>query len=147
MICEIVNMSDPVSFKAPDFKTAAAVVLLLGNGQYGLEHDGPDKLPMLFGVGDFIDETWPDGMAEWLNGDHGPSVIEALRSTAVVVRSAYPPRTDNIEAWNEAHRSSLNDICGRARRLAAAMEGKREGQPLDPREAAACCAPVQVFVR
>jgi len=33
---EIVNPSDPYTFRAPDFKVAAVVALWLGNGTYGL---------------------------------------------------------------------------------------------------------------
>jgi hypothetical protein len=136
---EIVNPSDPVTFEAPSDEVAAAAVLSLGEGFYGCQgEDDRRVLPILaFFSGAF--EPWakenPSVMAV-LSAEPGSeaalAVAAALESTAVcslenraALVAAVGRDPGAVDRWNEARRSSLNNICRAARKLAGRIRAAK----------------------
>lgn len=127
MIYEVINPSDPVTIAADDLEVAQATCLLLGRGQYGLStKDGEEAMPILLFDGQF--ETWAKDtnfdLASTLKSRRG-QIVECLRSAMccgpqdrVAIAAAVGDDKDALARYNDAKRSSLNDICGRAADLA-----------------------------
>lgn len=144
MIYELVNMSDACYFDAPDYPTAAAVVLLLGSGQYaGRPEDEGEGVPLflLGGANAFIEEHFGGDLSTWLDR-HGEAVAEALTTcnycgSAKELRALLELDKGARDKLNEARRSSLNNIVGRARQMARRL--RDPGAPPPP------TAPQQVF--
>jgi hypothetical protein len=66
MIYEIVNPSDPYTCDVPDFKVAAVMVVILGEGQYALKSE-TKNVPMFL----------VDGHDEWFQEQFGQTFEEA----------------------------------------------------------------------
>lgn len=130
MIYEVINPSDPVTLEAEDVEVAQVVCLLLGNGAYALrDEDGKEVMP-LFVIG---------GLDEWaeqnkfdmgrIRRDKLPAVIACLESAACceipdrqAILAAVRDDREAFARYNDAKRSSLNDICGYAFKLAARLK-------------------------
>jgi len=133
MLYEIGNPSDCVTFEAHDDKIAAAVVLLLGSGQYFLnrEDDSRVDVPVLLFVRD--EKAADEMLNEYFGGDYGayvsgnkPAIAEALESCLcmsfssrkTVAMAGEHMSADEFVKYkakvNEERRSSMNNICGRA---------------------------------
>lgn len=138
MLYDLVNPSDAVTFVAPDLKIAACVTILLGGGQYGADpiEEGAESVPiMIFGNGD---AWWTEHFDEPRDGvveRHADAIAEALRTvcyggskTRALFDSALAAIDDPekkaafVAEWNDRHRTSLNNIMGRAQDLAARVE-------------------------
>jgi hypothetical protein len=150
----IVNMSDRYTIRCPDHAVAFVACAILGNGQYAFEPlEGPDPEVPLFILGGA--EQW---VAKHFNGQTVESVVgqvmherplelaDAFDSVVIGDRAAFEEATKETAGetflaaravWHATHRTSLNDIGGRAYRTA---EKLRANHP-KPVEA----APQQVF--
>lgn len=110
MLYEVVNPSDPVFLEAEDPLVAAVSTLLLGEGLYGCKTpEGAVVLPLLAFGGDAALESWCASKGIRLD------VFLHARKAEVascLASAALPPGRK---------RSSLNDICGAARNLAARL--------------------------
>ena len=131
MIYEIINPSDAITFKAEDEKTAVATVILLGEGQYGLEReDGKKDYPFLLFVKgkEQIDEQLKpyfngvDDLFEYTKV-HAKEMVTAFDSVVTADetwRIEYEKTLELImdeagrqkykDEFNDRHRSSLNNI-------------------------------------
>jgi hypothetical protein len=162
MLYRVINPSDPIAMRAPSRKIAALVLVLIGGGQYSGEaySDDGDRLEdqdvpffMFGGFKEFwkhvTGEESPDGAID-RNRDE---VISSLRTvmlgepsdlklyeSAVSKIDDPEKRQTFIAEWNDERRSSLNDIMGRAHRIADKLEGEKV-----PAEETA--VPRQVLVR
>lgn len=144
-IFEIINPSDPYSLETGEWAVACLAAPVLGHGQYALhEIGGEGRLMPIFIFG---------GADEWFKKQFGKTIEQLID---VVPRPAIADCLDSMligsardrqsfhealtfiddpekkrqywEQWHESHRSSLNDIGGRARKMAAALrkaEAKR----------------------
>jgi len=136
MVYDIVNPSDPYTMDAPDLATALSAVCLLGEGRYGLrDRDGAVVVPVfLFGghdewaranfdgkdleavlasvsfsaVADCLDSCVIGGFTDRETFERGAALIDDPEKRA----------TWRAE-WLDRKRTSLNDIGGRAAKLAA----------------------------
>jgi hypothetical protein len=134
---EIINPSDHYTIECPDLEIAFVACCLLGNGQYAFDplDDVGVKVPLfMFGGHDeWCMETFgastDDVLARSLKARRA-EVADALDSVLIGKREAFaalaPER--GSEAWQEArakwhdtHRSSFNDIGGRAYQIAAKL--------------------------
>jgi hypothetical protein len=125
---EISNPSDPVTFEADEDWVAALAVAILGSGRMGCtSSDGRQVLPIfLFGGGDtWLEDNYEGLLGKARSAEGRLAVAAALESTAVcslsarsALRAAVGEDREALERWNEAKRSSMNNICGRARDLA-----------------------------
>ena len=157
MIYEIINPSDCYTIEAQSLDVAFVACVLLGSGQYSfspLEDGALEEVPLfLFG-----------GSEEWANEHFGKTVSEvfALVTTQkrveladcfdsclighAVNRAAYTDGLDLIDdpakreqwraRWHDKRRSSMNDIGGRAYKMAANLRAGTVSQE---------CVPQQVF--
>lgn len=134
MLFDLINPSDSVTLEAADVDIARAVCLLLGEGKYALnDENGEEVLPLfLFG-----------GFGEWL-AEHNfdltnicdtqrPALIACLESASCcglkdrkAIRAAVGNDPTALARYNDEKRSSLNDICGFAHKLAAHNRAKAE---------------------
>jgi hypothetical protein len=136
-IYEIINPSDHYTIECPDLEVAFVACCLLGNGQYAFDplDESGVKVPLfMFG-----------GHDEWAQEQFGAStddvlgrclkarrseVADALDSVLIGKRAAFAAIAPEkgTDAWREArtkwhdvHRSSFNDIGGRAYQIAAKL--------------------------
>lgn len=133
---KLVNPSDAYTLLADDFEVATAACLLLGRGQYALKpegHDGEGVPIFLFGgAGDWIVERFKcdlDTLFTRVKTQKLEALIACLESVLIGDRAIFDKalslitdadkKTAWIEAWHDQHRTSLSDIGGYARRLAA----------------------------
>lgn len=122
MIYEVINPSDCCTFDAPDHEVATLAVFMLGEGHYGGQSDeGPEVPIFLFG-----------GATEWYQKTFGHSFEDGLtkRRADVAValgsliycdasnRKAVVASGGDIHAFNDAKRTSMNNIGKRAEALA-----------------------------
>lgn len=139
MFYEIVNPSDQAFFESPNLMLAGLVTIILSGGQYSAisEDDSASDVPF------FMFGGWDEWWAE--NGDGGPSemagerhkedLIKVLRSVCygdlkerklfdAALKAIDDPgkRKAFVEEWNDTHRSSLNNIMGRAHKIADDLE-------------------------
>ncbi len=123
---EFITPSDPITFYAPDIDVAEAISLFVGNGKAGFRSFDNIKTPNTMTVfsggiqGEQL-ERFKKVMDERID-----EVIAAGRTFAVCSKSyreEYDTLTENstnteqIEKWDERHRSSMNNWCGYARSL------------------------------
>lgn len=141
MIYEIVNPSDAYTLEADDLEVAAVACILVGEGYYALEtRDGETVVPlMVFFSGEgWAQEKFGKSVAQMVKECDRGKVAACLESVVIGgfrERETYlealglieggEKRKQWAESWHEGHRSSLNDIGGRARALARAL---RESQ-------------------
>ena len=139
MLYELINPSDQTHFEAPNLLVAALVTFLLGQGQYGAkpEDDEAAEVPIfLFGGADeWWSEHFPDEQMEGAADRHREVLVRSLRSVcygdlrerrlyddALAAITDEQKRAEFIESWNDKHRSSLNNIMGRAHKFAERFE-------------------------
>ncbi len=136
---ELINPSDPYTFLAEDFETAALVVICLGPASGAKPKDGGENVPIfLFGEA-----------VEWYTEKFGRSPDEGLAEKVQAVADAFASfmlgdfedrrryeaalaaiddpekKARFISEWQDG-RSSLNDIGGEAHRLAERLRGKEK---------------------
>ncbi len=136
-------MSDAYTCQAEDENAAAIAVLLLGNGKYGLKDEkGETVLPlMIFAGEDACNElinkhTSGAVLSDYITANE-PAIAAILQSVMTVgfsERKAYdrameliddPTKRDAFRAeYHDRNRTSMNDIGGRAWRMAAALQKK-----------------------
>jgi len=134
-LLEIVNPSDPYTISGDDEEAACLAALLLGSGKYGLaDEQGEQVMPifLLGGCKEWVREKYGKDVEEWASGFPRDRLAAALES--VVIGSfrarreadrllAYITDPDKRAAWlaerHDDRRSSMNDIGGRAVRMAA----------------------------
>lgn len=125
MIYGLINPSDELSFEAEDHRVAICVVMMVGEGAYGartLDGNEEKKIPlMLFGNADAYLKTWfgEDEPLDWMLANK-PAVAACLRT---FLYGKPDKRTENmlvgdLEASQEKKRTSINDIRGKALKLA-----------------------------
>jgi len=116
---DLINPSDPYTFEAADLEIAAVVTILLGSGTYiakGIgDAQGQEVPPFLLG-----------GHDKWFRDKFGSDVSETL-SRAVDTRTSDLVRSLRSVTLGSERRTSMNDIGGRALRLAADCEAKTNG--------------------
>lgn len=142
MIYEVINPSDPVTFTADDDNVAAIAVLVLGKGAFGcIKEGGTRVLPVLhFGGFNEWHAEFTKAQDCTLNTyirKNRARLADVLETTAVCGiddRKALDAaigdgpakageRAAALERWNETKRTSLNNICAAARKLAALYRG------------------------
>lgn len=137
MIYEIVNPSDYYTLGADDPAIGAATCLLLGSGQYILRDEGGnDIMPFFIFGGDpssWFVETYGVGIMSVME-TRRDEIAECLESVLIGNRQEYiatlalitedENRNLFVAEWHDRHRSSLNDIGGRAREIARRMREK-----------------------
>lgn len=134
MLYEIINPSDSVTLEADDVDVARAACLLLGEGKYALHNENDEEvMPLLF-LGGF--EEWiaeHDFNLERINDTQRPALIACLESASCcspkdrrAIRAAIGDDPAALARYNDEKRSSLNDICGFAHKLAARYRAKAE---------------------
>jgi hypothetical protein len=149
MLYELIQPSDAVTFHAPDDNVARAVCLMLGNGQYGINNEAGEKVDafLIFCGEEKATErlhSWfgPD-VAAWMKA-HEPEIAEALESVMTIstrergmferALSAIDDPAKRKAFRDETHdrnRSSMNNIAGRAWKLAAELRGVGEPARFD----------------
>ncbi len=164
MLYELINMSDPYTFKADDLECAALATILLGRGQYGakpLDGQNYDGMPdhgvpiMIVGSGpewfqNKFGKSIPDAMNACLEDqDRRMALVETLRSVVIgrgaEERAAFDEQYSAMahekrEEWRQKRHdeklTSLNDIGGRALITAKFIEetGSFVGAPMAPRQ-------------
>lgn len=125
-VYEIVNPSDYYTLESDDVGLACIACMLLGEGHYGLDdvaNPGVEVCPMFIFGGD------PEG---WLKEKHGLDIGDVLKNRrgdlAKILRSVrigdreQAFAAEDVVAWHDKKRSSMNDIGRRAWRLADALE-------------------------
>ena len=128
---EVVNPSDPITFEADDPDIARFAALVLGNGRLGVtDEDGETVLPLyIFGMSEEEAERVVAPLAEKCKTPEGKAALVAALDTFAVcsmssrkaLRAALGNDREALKRWNEEKRSSMNNICGRAAKLADSM--------------------------
>lgn len=123
-IYKVSNPSDPITLAAESDAVAACAGLMLGRGKFGVhrKEDGETVLP-IFLLGGF--EAWADEV-QFDAGDipaRWRELVACLRTVAV----GEPPEDvrgdrEKLAAWNDKHRSSMNDISAAAQQVADWIE-------------------------
>lgn len=125
-VWEIANPSDKYTIKGP-FMACAIAVAMLGNGAYGI-----DGTPVLFGWDAWLKEKGIEDLSAHIDA-HKVEIAAALDSVLIGSKSdraevesalALMP-AEKHAAWlaerHDRRRSSMNNIGGRARKLAAML--------------------------
>ena len=141
MLYEISNPSDPYTLDSDDYEAACFAVLMLGNGLYGMDPEKPGEP----GMGIFIfggsENWWKETFGYPL--EETPARIGWERIAAAwesVFIGSVSQRRDHLEAakyitdpanleafhaqYIDRHRSSMNNIGGRARAMAKSARAK-----------------------
>lgn len=131
---ELINPSDPYTFIAEDFETAALVVLALSPAYGAVSKDGSQEVPVfIFGPSNMVDEWYTEQFGrtatEGLEAKKLPlaASLESMMlggfedrrrySAALEAITDEEKRKRFIEQWQDG-RSSLNDIGTRAHKIA-----------------------------
>ena len=130
MICEIINPSDAYTLKTDDFKMACVAIAVLGNGKIGLKC-GEESSPILFGWDDWLKEQSIDDLGKYIE-DHKLKIADILDTVLIgsegdrifIEEKTLPSLQEDkrqawLDDWHERKCSSMNDIGGGARKLAA----------------------------
>ena len=139
-LLEIGNPSDPYSISGDDEKAAILAALLLGSGWYALtDESGEQVLPIFIGGGfkQWIREKYGKDVEEWAESVSPARMVAAFDSVCI---GSIKDRREldrmlhyiTVEAKRKAflaerhdkHRSSMNDIGGRAQQYAEAYRKK-----------------------
>lgn len=139
---ELINPSDPYTFIAEDFETAALVVLVFGIAYGANPKEGEQRVPIFL-----VDE--PGAEADWYEENFGRNIQEGLAAKCDSVADALETmmlgefrdrerynialasiddpkkRKKFMEVWQSDH-SSLNDIGKRAWSMAAYIRENRK---------------------
>lgn len=132
MIFDVINPSDPITLEHEDPLIAAMAVLWIGRGRMGLvDEQGESVLPVfLFGGAEaWLEEHGIEDVGTYLRANRGElaaalesAVLCSPRDRAAVLAALGPEAMPAALArWNEAKRSSLNDICGAMHEMAASI--------------------------
>lgn len=134
-VYELINMSDAYTFTAASPAVAACACLFVGEGMYAAEdrETGDKVCPILLDGGTcdaWFRETF-DAEFEPFIAAHKAEIADALDSLVIGNRADFDAglalcaseaqRDAWRTGWHERHRTSMNDIGGRGRRLAAAL--------------------------
>ncbi len=131
-IYEINNPSDFATLKADDAKVGQAACLVLGQGKYGLTRvsTGETVLPVLL-FGEFPGEL---GLRDFVNA-HKTEIVACLRSVLLghdrqtleeAMALVTPEQAKQLlTSYHDRHRTSLNDICARAWKIAEAFDKQK----------------------
>lgn len=145
---DLINMSDAVTFQAPDLQIAALATLLIGNGQYmaNAYDDAEEKMngmdngvpPFLFvPLSTWWQERWPESPIQAVFDTRKSEVadcfdtflygkLDEYKAFMLSVADATPQEAaERRAAWNDSKRSSLNNICNRAYANAKALREKK----------------------
>ena len=146
MIYEVINPSDAVTIECGSPLVAGLSVLLLGEGRYGAEgEDGSTAIPLMLFGGEKAVARWlagcgyAGGLGDAL-AEHRGSIARCLRTAMVcsiderrgLIAAVVAGGGDEgkvFAALNDARRTSMNNICGRAYAIAERYE--RAEQPND----------------
>lgn len=113
---EIVNPSDEAYLDAPDFTSAIAAALVLGEGDYGLREVLPDPRVRSARVMPAFPMASLSQVTAWIKGTTGYASIDQLLTAKI------PELAVILETVRLKHeRSSMSDIVGRAKELARLM--------------------------
>ena len=111
-VFEIINPSDPYTLKAESLDVAAIAVILMGQGKYCLKEIGGEREVPFFMFG---------GADKWFQDNFGKTVEECFDS---VDKKQLIACLKSVALPNGKHKSSLNDIGGRAKAYAKAIAAK-----------------------
>lgn len=124
---EFLNPSDTITFYAENDDIARAVTLILGNGKAGCRKENGEQVDNCFtAFGNPAPQKVYDEIEKWLK-EGNESLIQSFNSLGCCNRDERPIFDEYIQndeankkflKWDETHRSSMNDFCGYARRLA-----------------------------
>lgn len=145
-IYELINPSDPYTFKAPDIKVAGMAALLLSSGKFGArqiepEQDEPESSPALFGWKPWLQEQgitpeWTGANKEIIADALGSFLIGDLHDRHEVHETLALLPPGKREGWlanrHDRRRSSMNNIGAAAHKLARQMRDaakKLEAEP------------------
>lgn len=125
---EFINISDAITFYAPDDDIAFAVAMYVGNGKCSCERVDPDgnkdvkdSAPYLFGIPDEVLKRF-----EAIITSRSKECVESAHTFACCKpgeREIFNDYTNNgtdkakYEKWDDSHRTSLNDYSKYARSL------------------------------
>lgn len=110
---KLINPSEPYTMNADDLQVAAVAACLLAYGKYGLEGLGED-------VGADLPVLARGGHDEWFTAAFGTTWAETAEHVIDQRRDALARAFDSVTLVRP-ERSSMNDIGGRAKALAAAL--------------------------
>lgn len=126
MLYEVINPSDKVTLETESEPAAIAAVLLLGRGKYGLSNEKGETVVPIFLLGGY--DAWAKEKGYDLGKvieEASPEIAKALESSAVcslsnrsALKAALGDDPGAVARWNEAKRTSMNDLCGAARSIA-----------------------------
>lgn len=126
MIYELVNPSDAWTFAAPSDKIAFLVSLLVGRGQTPAKRD--EWMTGFYIIGGDPEADFEKQFGEPMKGAldrHREELITSLRTFMIHRdRAKEPLQGDALLAWNEEHRTSVNDFGGYALQLADRLAKK-----------------------
>lgn len=139
---ELINPSDPYTFIAEDFETAALVVLALSPAYGAVSKDGSQKVPVfIFGPSNMADEWYTEQFGRTANEGLEAKKLPLAASLESMMLGGFEDRrrysaaleaiTDEekrkrfIEQWQDG-RSSLNDIGTRAHKIAEWIKTKNK---------------------
>jgi hypothetical protein len=147
MIFEVINPSDPVVFETENFEAAAVACVIVGEGRYGLQGTVNDirwEVPLfLFGGSDewFTASFGHDlqtSVAKFMDTPEGRAELATVLESFMIGKEedlvSYKKALELIPAekqaewrdhWKEQRRSSLNDICDYAWRVAKNLRKKK----------------------
>lgn len=137
IVYEVINPSDPYTFEAPDLEIAAAAIFLIGGGHYAADpfDKDQDRVPifLLGGSEEWVQEKFGADIEAWfcrVKAERLPEVCAALESFlygGLLAREDWKGRTqDERAAYNERHRTSMNNIGKRAFSIAASLRTESE---------------------
>ena len=140
-VWELINPSDAITFEAPSLAVAATVTLTVGSGVYGADSEDGEKVPIL-ALGD------SEAVEAWVAQEFGGMTVEELfahakqavpaallsfvtgsRSDRKLFESAlakmFPDKREEYrEVWEDAKRTSMNQITEHAHDLGRRMQDK-----------------------
>lgn len=141
MIFEIINPSDAYTMETDNFIAACVATCLLGNGAYALEEIGGDKkMPVfLFGGHDiWFTEQFGKSFERCVDDVSASELADCLDSVLIGKpqdRETYKRGLELIDdpakreqwhfEWHDKRRSSMNNIGGRAWRLAERLRQRQ----------------------
>lgn len=155
-IFEIVNPSDKYTIECSDQEIAAVCCVLLGEGQYAFEPISEATIPgvpmFLFGGSEkWFEDTFGSSADDVLGSclaDRRSELAAAFDSVIIGNRDAFmalapvdkesPAYAEARAKWHDVHRSSMNDIGGRAYAYAKKLRSPAAPSPRS--------APRQIFV-